>query len=223
MSGGGVVLNFAGPQFDFAQVVFAVLQELEHRRRSLNKDDLPNELRSVAAAKLAQVRATYVEAGGSKDYWQALEKEVLDVAVPRFAELAHKQTAQEKDDYGVWRGGDLLARAAFGLAGITLGGIIIEIPFIPIFEAAFAFALAGGGLFYPDLRRLWVESSHTREMNRIVREAARYQADRRIHYISSDEVERALTPADDSQGRSISAGGEKPSATVVDIEKRRAQ
>lgn len=223
MSGGGVVLNFAGPQFDFAQVVFAVLQELEHRRRSLNKDNLPEEMRAVAVAKLSQVRATYVEAGGSKDYWLALEKEVLDVAVPRFAELASKQSIQEKNDYGVWRGGDLLARAAFGLAGITLGGIIIEIPFIPIFEAAFAFALAGGGLFYPDLRRLWVESSHTREMNRVVGDASRYQADRRIHYISSDEVERALTPAGDSPGQILSEAGKDLEGTVVDIEKRRAQ
>ena len=43
-----MTLNIAGPEYDFGQVLYAVLQECEHRRRSLTDPEIGDELQSIA-------------------------------------------------------------------------------------------------------------------------------------------------------------------------------
>ena len=149
------MINIAGPEYDFGTVVFALLQECEHRRRSF--DDVAAGVRDCAKEKLAAIQRAYRDIGGAQPYWDALEKEVLKTVVPQYTAAAKQMNALEGSGFGVWRGGDLPARLLFALLGLIIGSIIIAIPFIPIVENAFAFALTAGGFVYPDIRRFVAE------------------------------------------------------------------
>jgi hypothetical protein len=185
------MFNVAGSRFDFANVLHAVLQECEHRRRAFTGDDAAERLTAIARAKLEAIGETHDAAGGSPTYWRALTEEVLGTAMPQYVPAAVRQSAREETNYDTWRQGDLLARALFALAGLTVGGIVVALPFIPIFEEAFAFFLALCGWIYPELRKLTFDHRHARLMNRLLKEAARYQATQ-LQYLSDAALEEVL-------------------------------
>jgi len=192
------MLNIAGPEYDFGSVVFAVLEECEHRRRGFVDDDLRGQLIETARAKLAKIRAAYDEFGGAPAYWQALETEVLQTALPQYLDGAAEMNRLERSGYGVWRSGDVGARFLFALAGLLIGSMLVALPFVPIFEAMFAFALALLGFLYPDLKRYTHERRHVRLMNRLVTEAARYQQNSRLHYMTTTEIRESFHIASSS-------------------------
>jgi hypothetical protein len=190
------MLNIAGPEYDYAQVVYVVLQECEHHRRSFDETEFDAEMRTCANGKLAEIKGTYDEFGGSEAYWEALEKEVGEVVLPQYIAAARDLTDQERNGFFIWRGGDLGARFAFALAGLVIGSIIIALPFIPIFEDMFAFALTAAGFLYPDLKRFMMERRYTKVLNRIVADSARYQENARLHYMTSQDLQKAFEPGD---------------------------
>jgi hypothetical protein len=186
------MLNVAGPSFDFGNVLFAVLQECEHVRRALLPNEAHGRLMEAARRKLAEIRESYVENGGTPGYWEELEREVLETSLPAYIPEAIEQTRLEKSGYGVWRRGDASARVVFALAGLILGGLIIAAPFIPIWEDAFAFVLAVCGLLYPEVKQLVADFRHSRLLNRMIAEAEMYQKNARIHYVSEARLEKEL-------------------------------
>ncbi len=190
------MLNIAGADYDYAQVVYVVLQECEHHRRSFDDASFDAEVRTCATEKLAEIKAAYDEFGGSADYWEALEKEVDEVVLPQYVAAARDITDQERNSFGIWRGGDLGARFAFALAGLVIGSIIIKLPFIPIAEDMFAFALTAAGFLYPDLMRFMYERRYTKVLNRLVADSARYQENAHLHYMTSDDIMKAFEPGD---------------------------
>ncbi|HSY49263.1 MAG TPA: hypothetical protein VLC46_10665 [Thermoanaerobaculia bacterium] len=190
------MLNIAGVEYDFAQVVYVVLQECEHHRRSFDEETFEAEVRTCATEKLAEIKAAYDEFGGSTDYWEALEKEVDEVVLPQYVAAAHDITELERNGFGIWRGGDLGARLAFALAGLLIGSIIIALPFIPIFEEMFAFATTAVGFLYPDLKRFMHERRYMKVLNRIVSDSARYQENALLHYMTSQDIRKAFEPGD---------------------------
>ncbi len=190
------MLNIAGSEYDYAQVVYVVLQECEHRRRSFEEESFETEVRACATEKLAEIKATYDEFGGSVAYWETLEKEVDDVVLPQYIAAAQSITESERHNFGIWRGGDLGARFAFALAGLVIGSIIIALPFIPIVEDMFAFALMAAGFLYPDLKRFMFERRYTKVLNRLVADSARYQENSRLHYMTTQDIRKAFEPGD---------------------------
>ncbi len=186
------ILNVAGSSFDFGNVSFAVLHECEHRRRGLLPGQLANSLMTIAREKLADIRLSYVESCGTESYWEALERDVFEVVMPQYIAAAREKNRLERNAYDLWRGGDLVSRAVFALVALTIGGIIIALPFIPIFEDAFAFVLALLAWFYPELKRMMFEHRHARLLNRLIVEAERYQHDQRIHYLSQAALEEVF-------------------------------
>ena len=187
------MLNLAGREYDFGPVLFAVLQDCEHRRRSLSTDDgeAAAQLAEIAREKLAEIAPCYVEAGGTPAYWSELESEVLETALPQYARAAAAQTRLELDSYGLWRQGDPLSRLALGLGGLTVGGLIVKAPFIPIFDDAFAFVLAAASFFYPEIKRLVFDWRHSRLLNRLIVQADRYQH-RQLPYVSEADLDAEL-------------------------------
>ena len=185
------MLNTAGSKYDYVPVVYEVLQECEHRRRAIS-GHFDAEIKACAREKLAQIKAAYDEVGGPAKYWKELEKEVLHVIVPQYAEAAARFTQLERTDFGVWRGGDLAARALFALGGLLVGSIIIALPFVPIFEEMFAFALAVGGFLYPDLKRWMHQRRYAKELNRILAETAKYEERQPMRYMTDSDFEEAL-------------------------------
>lgn len=203
------MLNLAGHEYDFGPVLFTVLQECEHRRRGLPADlsdsagsaESEARLTEIARAKLAEIEVCHREAGGTPAYWRELKTEVLETALPQYTRAAVAQASLEAASYGIWRQGDPLARALFGLGGLAAGGLIVKIPFIPIFEDTFAFALAAAAFFYPELRRAYFDWRYARLLNRLVVQAESYQH-RQLPYVSEaslaaelDAVEATTTAA----------------------------
>ncbi|MFL6248222.1 MAG: hypothetical protein ACJ74H_19515 [Thermoanaerobaculia bacterium] len=187
------MLNIAGPEYDFGSVVFVVLEECEHRRRGFDDDEAEEALLRIARGKLAKIKQAYDEFGGSAGYWKVLETEVLETAMPQYIAAAREMTALERSNFGVWRGGDPVARFTFALAGLFLGSILIALPFIKIVEAMFAFALAFLGFIYPELKRYTHERRHFRLLNRLVVDATQYQQNAKLHYMTSSEIRESFT------------------------------
>jgi hypothetical protein len=190
------MLNIAGPEYDFDRVLFVVLEDCEHRRRGFEPAELEAELEKSARARLAKIRAAYDEFGGAPAYWRALEAEVLETALPQYVHAARLMNALENDDFGVWRRGDPAARIVFALGGLLLGSIIIALPFVPVFEAMFAFALAAAGFLYPELKRYTHERRHYRTLNRLVVDAGRFQRSERLQYMTTSEIRDSFALAD---------------------------
>jgi len=189
-----MVLNIAGPEYDFGQVLYAVLQECEHRRRGLSDETIDDDLLAIARAKLAQIKAAFDEFGGSPAYWSEIEKEVLNTAMPQYAPAAAEMNALERSGFQVFRRGDVAARLLFALGGLVIGSIIIALPFIPIFEDMFAFAMTAGGFFYPDIVRYSTERRYMRFLNRIVADAQRYQSRAQLHYLTTTQIRQSFEP-----------------------------
>jgi len=187
------MLNLAGREYDFGPVLFALLEDCEHRRRTLPADDgeAAAKLAEIARQRLAEIQPCYQEAGGSPGYWRELETEVLETALPQYARAAAAQTRLELASYGLWRRGDPVSRLVLGLAGLTLGGLIVKAPFIPIFENAFAFALAAAAFLYPEITRLVYDWRYSRLLNRLIAQAERYQH-RQLPYMSEAGLEAEL-------------------------------
>lgn len=188
------MLNIAGPDYDFARVLFVVLQDWEHRRRSFDDAELEQGLQAAALDKLAHIKAAYEEVGGSPAYWHALEREVIETALPQYVDEAGQMNALERSGFNVFRKGDVAARFMFALAGLLIGSIIIALPFIPIFEDLFAFGLTATGFLYPDIVRYTYERRHFRVLNRLVTEAAACQQSERLAYMTSKELDEAIEP-----------------------------
>jgi hypothetical protein len=191
------MLNIAGPEYDFAQVLFVVLQECEHRRRGLDDEVVDRELQRIAREKLATIKAAYDEFGGSAGYWDELQKEVLDTGMPQYVAAAHQINDLERNGFGVFRHGDPAARFMFALIGLLIGSVIIALPFIPIVEDMFAFALTGAGFLYPDIVRYTFERRHARLLNRLVADAGRYQSAAQLHYMTTRQIRESFTPGGD--------------------------
>lgn len=188
------MLNIAGPEYDFAQVLFAVLNECEHRRRSIDAKAVDHELHAIAREKLATIKGAYDEFGGSVQYWHDLEREVLDTAMRQYIPAAAQMNVMERNGFGVFRRGDPMSRFVFALCGLFIGSIIIALPFIPIFEDMFAFALTASGFFYPDIVRYTYERRHVQLLNRLVADAARYQSTAKLHYMTTQQIRESFSP-----------------------------
>lgn len=187
------MLNLTGAQFDLGNVVHAVLAHCEHRRPAID-DDFTVAMHDTARKKLADIRVAFDDARGEPGYWQMLEHETMETALPQYLTIAEEQSRLERTQYDVWRRGDLAARAAFALIGLTVGGICVAAPFIPIYIDAFAFFLAACGWFYPDLKKVMHDFGYTRRLNAIVMEAARYQRVNATAFLSSTSLDRMLEP-----------------------------
>ncbi len=182
------MMNLAGPSYDFGNVLFAVLQECEHRRRGLLANEAERALYDVARAKLEQVHRSYLECGGGPEYWRELESEVLQTAMPQYVAAALEQTRLERTNYDLWRRGDPAARALWTVGALAVGGLIVFLPFIPVFDDTFAFLAAAAGTFYPEIKRAYFDFRHSRALNHLITGAEAYQKNRRIHYMTNAEV-----------------------------------
>jgi hypothetical protein len=189
------MLNLAGPAYDYGQVLYVVLAECEHQRRALAPEETAARLGQIARDKLAEIHRPYCECGGNEPYWAELCREVLDTALPQYVAAAIEKNRLERAAYELWRRGDLVARGSLALGGLTLGGIMVALPFIPIWKDSFAFALGICGFFYPEIKRLFFDLRHTRLLNRLISQADRYQKARHLHYVSEQVIETEIEEA----------------------------
>jgi hypothetical protein len=157
-----------------ARVATDVLDHLERRREALAGDGAA--VRRELEAALVPLRAAYAESSLPAPFFTALEEELRQVLPERWQAAAARFTALEGRGFGSWRGGDVYARIAYVFAGLTVGGLCVEAPFIPIWEKWFPFALGLVAWWLPDVQALWHRRRYARELGRIVGAVSARQA-----------------------------------------------
>lgn len=117
-------------QFRLRALTEHLVALFERRRGAFSQWDeaVEKALLREAEAALDEAGAQFATVADDPGYWARVRKALLTVAVPRYFRLAAEQQALEKRRYGLWRGGDLLARAAYAGAGVVLGVIIWRTP-----------------------------------------------------------------------------------------------
>jgi hypothetical protein len=116
---------------------------------------------------------------------------VQDALLPRYARLAEAENAAAAREYGMWRGGDLVARASFALCGLVLGAIAVAVPWIPVQEKWVPWALFVLGPFLPDAYAWWYRRQHRKRLEALVGDLAREGATLEA-YRPLSEVQQSL-------------------------------
>jgi len=150
-------------KYRLAAVGRFLLEQFELRRPGIREwtPQIEASLRQDAEGELQLMEKQARELGiDDSGYWQRVRRALDEILLPRYAALATEEIALAKRDYGIWRGGDLIARATFALAGFILGIICVEVPYIPIQAKWFPAVLLVLGPLFPDAvmwlhRRKW--------------------------------------------------------------------
>ncbi|HEX2572842.1 MAG TPA: hypothetical protein VH877_25045 [Polyangia bacterium] len=140
-------------EFSAERVTLQVLQHLERRRAAIVHDE--DKVQAAVADALVPVRRSYEEAELPPAYLTGLEEEVRAAVPAAWHAVAAPYTELERRDFGLWRGGDPVARITYVFLGLLLGGICVALPFIPIWEKWFPFALAFAAYWLPTLQMAW--------------------------------------------------------------------
>jgi len=140
-------------KYRLAAVGQFLLEQFELRRPGF-KDWSPQveaSLRKDAEGELQLMEKQLRELGiDDPGYWQRVRRVVDEVLLPRYAALATSEIGLAKRDYGIWRGGDLIARGTFALSGLILGLVIMRLRFIPVQAEWLPIALFVLGPLFPD-------------------------------------------------------------------------
>jgi hypothetical protein len=150
-------------KYRLAAVGRFLLEQFELRRPGFREwsPQVEASLRQDAEGELQLMEKQLRELGvDDAGYWQRVRRALDEILLPRYAALATGEIELAKRDYGIWRGGDLVARATFALAGFILGIICVEVPYIPIQAKWFPALLLVLGPLFPDAvmwlhRRRW--------------------------------------------------------------------
>jgi hypothetical protein len=160
-------------QFSARRVAAEVLTALERRRDAVADGTVPVE--SVMDEALATLGAAYRETSLPASYWQALDAELRATVPERWRRAALAFTALERRGFGSWRGGDVYARVVYVLAGLLVGGLCVALPFIPIWEKWFPFAVGAAAWWLPDAQAAWHRRRYARKLGGIAEAVATRQ------------------------------------------------
>ena len=81
-------------------------------------------------------------------------------------------------------------------AGLALGGLCVALPFIPIWEKWFPFALAAAGWWLPDAQSAWHRRRYARRLGAIVKDMGARQRAIEARVTLAD-----LLPSDEGRSR----------------------
>jgi len=181
-------------KYSLAAIAQHLLSVFEVRRPAIARWDAEasERLRRDADAALRQMEQQCSELGiDDPPHWERARAVVRDVLLPRYARLAEAENAAAARDYGMWRGGDLIARATFALCGLVLGAIVVAVPWIPVYEKWVPWALFILGPFLPDAYSWWYRRRHQKRLEALVADLAREGA-ALDWYRPLSEVQRSL-------------------------------
>jgi hypothetical protein len=163
-------------KYRLAAVGSFLLEQFELRRPGLTQwtPKIEASLREQAELELQQMERQCRELGvDDAQYWQRVRRALDEILLPRYAKLTTDEIALQKRDYGIWRGGDLIARGTFALAGFILGIIAVEVPYIPIEAKWFPALLLVAGPMFPEMVTWWYRRRFARKLNELVRDLSK--------------------------------------------------
>jgi hypothetical protein len=146
-------------------------------------DKARQSLETIFRTELTEVRARFLELFDDKAHWEKVERNLLEVCFPRYCAVAEKQTALEQRDYDLWRGGDLIARAAYIAVGLAVGLFLVKTPWIPIpttwdFLILLLMIFAP---FVPDAQIALKQRKFAKQLNGIVADMAQAEAQQKLY------------------------------------------
>jgi hypothetical protein len=150
-----------------------LIDQFELRRPGLKEwtPQVEASFREQAEAELLQMQRQLRELGiDDAQYWPRVRRALDQILLPRYAKLATEEIALAKRHYGIWRGGDLVARGTFAVAGLLLGIIAYELPYIPIYEKWFPVVPLILGPLFPDIIEQWYRWHFRRKLSDLVRD-----------------------------------------------------
>ncbi len=196
-------------RFRLPQVTEHVLALLERRRPGFGewKPEVEAQLEAEARQALGDVGRQFSEVAVDPGYWQRLERSVFKVALPRYFQLAREHHALQRRKYGLWRGGDLVSRAAYTAAGILLA-IVIAVTPIPNWMEPLPIALILFGPFLPDMQEWSAERRYRGKLGTLVQEMEGEQQQLEA-YRSLEDIPAPIAPVSEAQAPRPSRNGSK--------------
>jgi hypothetical protein len=161
------------PEFSATEVTLQVLDRLERRRAQLVHDDAL--VGAEVNEALAVVEKSYREAELPLAYFESLAKEVRSQVPAAWQAIAKPYSDREAREYGLWRGGDPIARITYVFIALAVGGFMVWAPFIPIWEKWFPFLLAFSAWWLPDVQVAWHKRRYARALGGIARRMGELQ------------------------------------------------
>lgn len=169
-------------RYQLPELTAQVLAALERRREGFAEWSAQAEATLTDAARevLREAGAQFAEVAEDPAYWQWVEHTVLTVALPRYFLLAKEQGALERQKYGLWRGGDLLSRAAYAGVGLISAAIVWRTGLPKLLEPL-PLSLFIGGPLLPDLQVWFARRRYAKKQSALVADMAQ-EAARRSEY-----------------------------------------
>jgi hypothetical protein len=158
-------------RYQLAAVGRYLLDQFELRRPGINAwtPEIEASFRQQAEGEIVQMEKQLHELGiDDPQYWQRLRRVVDEILLPRYGKIASAEIELAKKEYGLWRGGDLLARAAFAAAGLVLGIICVELPYIPVQARWFPVIPFVMGPMFPDIVTTLYARRHRNRLSKLV-------------------------------------------------------
>jgi hypothetical protein len=160
-------------EFSAEKVALDVLAHLERRRLAIVHDDAL--VRAEVSEALVPIKKAYQEAELPMAYYDALEQEIVKTVPLEWRDRALAYTDGEKREFGLWRSGDPIARITYVFVGLVIGGLCVELPFIPIWEKWFPFVLAIAAWWLPTAQVAWHRRRYARALGNIALKVASSQ------------------------------------------------
>jgi hypothetical protein len=189
-------------QFQLPQVTGHVLAWLERRRPGFGEwgDEVEARLTAEARLALADVSRRFAEVAADPAYWERLERGLFTVVLPRYFQLAREHHALQRRKYDLWRGGDLLSRAAYTGMGIV-AAVVVALTRIPDWLEPLPFALILFGPFLPDMQESYFERRYRRQLLTLVRDMGVEQRQLEAYRPLDGAVPRALESDSESDSK----------------------
>jgi hypothetical protein len=108
----------------------------------------------------------HLSAEEREELFQRVDDRIRKVVVPAYARLASAFTPRERNDFylapepvhGV-------ERLAWAVAGLLLGALVVEAPFIPLWSKEWVLVFGVGGFVFPTLRRYFALRRYQYQLN----------------------------------------------------------
>ncbi len=191
-------------RYQLQQLTEIVVAALERRREGFAEwtPEVEAKLTAEAQGVLSEAGRQFAEVADDKPYWQQVERTVLTVALPRYFQLAKEQQQNEKNKYGLWRGGDVISRATYAAVGLVVAAVVFRTA-IPDWLEPLPLAMFIGGPLLPDLQ-VWFAKRKYASKLRVLVEDMRDEAAAREQYRPLSEG--AAAPVDEGPLSDVKQG-----------------
>lgn len=211
-------------KYSLASIGRYLIEAFERRRPALRAwtPEVEATLRADCEQELLQMERQLKELEiDDPAYWHRARELVDDVLIPRYAKLAADEIALANKEYGIWRGGDLIARATFAAAGLALGIVAVELPYIPVYEKWFPAVLLVAGPWFPDIALWWYRRRYQKKLNGLIADLAK--ANRSIDtYRPLSEISRSMGATVEPLRADLAEAPPTPGRSQSDIGKNQA-